>query len=1258
MLFLARSSLLRNAVAFGVSSRTARISAGSVRRNIQFRPFSSLPVLTFKDVDVEGTAAAVLARAAEDAERKAAQDDVAATSLFRVTAQYVAAGDQPQAIQQLTDQLEQGDKFSILRGITGTGKTFVMSHLIANANKPCLVLCHNKTLAAQLARELRSFLSENAVELFVSYYNHYVPESFVETTGKYIAKKSSVNAEIDALRHRATRALLTRSDVVVVASVSCIYGLGLPKEYLDSSLVLVAGSKVSWTEFAGRLESMLYVVSTGDEDFARGQYQLEEGVDGPASKTVILWPPHERFPMQIQLQHIGVDDDNSSSTCSHRVLAIRVGSQEGLTSMASIHLFPAKHHVISGNKMDKACLLIESEMRDRVRELKGESKIVEAERLQKRVTHDLYMLRVTGFCSGGENYSRHLAGRGAGQAPDTLIDYLGMGQRDWLLIVDESHVTLPQLSAMYAGDQARKRRLVKHGYRLPSALDNRPLQSSEFWGMVEQAVLVSATPSKLELGMAEREPVDMIIRPTFVCDPVIEVRPSDGQLQDLLKEVQQRALIDQRTLAVALTKRDAEDLSSYLVEHGVKSTYIHSGLTTHERSNALKALQSGEIDCLVGVNLLREGLDLPQVTLVAIMSADSEGFLRSETALFQTIGRAARNTEGKAILYAKRVTESMRKCIEETKRRRLKQQEYNEKYGRTSVTTKGSSTMSIFDLAKDEIDAEMPLEVAGRKEMRCGDAAASQFLANLPIQSSLTLRPTSESTSATLTTDHIPSSPGIYIWRDSTGGILYVGKAANLRSRVRSYHAKSARHSTRIKVMLRKATSVDFVLTPSERDALVLESNLIKHHQPPFNVLLKDDEHYPYICASCGDAYPRLFVAPRKAEGLTATQSHRYFGPYTNFNEINAILDLVEEKYDLRAASFLARHGSGSKEEYHRLFDKVMQEIFTDGGKSDGEQDSDTLKTMRSEYEQAGLLFDSKYNNCRDVVAVGKASDGDSAIVVHVLQLRDGLVAGRFSYTCQVPSGGTGEEDYGDAIQTVLMSRHYPSGEESLGGFSWFPDDVLLSHDPIDIKSLRSTLRQLRKEAGTSAKSISISTAKSKGARREVDDRVLEFASSNAKQAALEKSVGDMNVALVDGSGAMELGKLVGTEKAPSRIECYVSFVHFSANVLRRPTFHVLQILLRASNLQDVSHSQGDFTVASRVVFINGRPAPHLYRKFNVKTVQGIDDYASLEEVLERRFLRMPDNNRTEDEWSLPDLVRLTCTIEWRPSALYSLTSF
>ena len=1124
---------------------------------------------------------------------------------FQVTAPYEPTGDQPLAIQQLVNQLEQGDKYSILRGITGTGKTFVMSHVISHLNKPTLVLCHNKTLAAQLARELRSFFPDNAVELFVSYYNSYIPESFVETTGTYTAKKCSVNDEIDALRHRATRALLERRDVVVVASVSCIYGLGLPTEYLDASTAIHVNDEVVLFEFVQQLEGMLYTRPENADDMLRGNYQLSAanlfGTGATQTLILSLWPPHEKFPMRIELETVG-DVTNIKSILS-------TNASGGLASLDSLHIFPARHHVASEERVEAACLLIEQEMKERVAELTTMGKLVESSRLQQRVLNDVLLLRETGFCPGGENYSRHFAGRNEGEPPDTLIDYLKVsGGGDWLLVVDESHVTLPQLKAMYAGDRSRKERLVKHGYRLPSALDNRPLKNEEFWEQIRKCVFVSATPSKQELALTERPPVEMMIRPTFVCDPIIELRPPEGQLDDLLEEIKIRAQRQERTLALALTKRDAEDLSSYILEHDINATYIHSGLTTQERSDALKALQSGDIDCLVGVNLLREGLDLPQVSLVAILNADSEGFLRSETALLQTVGRAARNTNGKAIFYAARVTDSMQRCMDDTSRRRERQLAYNEEFNCTSISTKGSSMMSIFDLLKEEIESEQPLEIVrpGSKNPAEGVPRELQ-LVELPT-GSLSMNSTSD-----VITEHLPSKPGVYFWKDAFGKILYIGKAKKLRSRVKSYLSRSAKHSPRIKIMLAKATTVEFVLTPSERDALVLESNLIKHHQPAYNVLLKDDAAYPYICASVGDAYPRFSAVPRRQAGEKASK-YRYFGPYPQFKEINSILAEIEERYDLRAKSFGARHGSGTKQEYKELFDHVMDEVF------EGNAEGQAMVTLREEYEEASLLFGSPYNKCRDVVAIGQSTEGAKEAIVLVVQLRNGLVAGRFSYACMLPEDCQGTQDLGSVIETVLARQHYPSGSESaFGGFSFFPDEVLLQYPIESVSELKRAIKTARTEAEPDRSTvISVRHATSRGPRRQTDERAVEFAADNAKQVAIDgvlESDRQATKTSLDGTANKELASMLSLEKAPSRIECY-----------------------------DISHTQGEVPVGSRVVFINGKPAPELYRKFNIKTVEGIDDYASLEEVLQRRFSRVWVNGTgglvgQEDPWSMPDLV-------------------
>jgi excinuclease UvrABC helicase subunit UvrB/excinuclease UvrABC nuclease subunit len=939
-------------------------------------------------------------------------------------------------------------------------------------------------------------------------------------------------------------------------------------------------------------------------DLARGQYQLSQGQNWA---TISLWPPSERFPMRFDLLH----RDNNDDSDQYFISGIAHGHGTGMTPTTSTTIFPAKHHIKhSEEHFEETLQRIQEETRQRVDELRAEYKNQEADRLQQRVTQDLLLLRETGTCPGVENYSRHMALRDEGEPPDTLLDYLGLNQ-DWLLIVDESHVMLPQLKAMYGGDRARKLKLVKHGYRLPSALDNRPLRHEEFWERVPQTIFVSATPSNRELELSESGPVDMMIRPTFVCDPSIEVRPTQDQLDNLVQEIQTRAKRDERTLAIAITKRDAEDLADYLIQHGIASTYIHSGLNTHERSNALKALQNGEIDCLVGVNLLREGLDLPQVSLVAILNADAEGFLRSQTALLQTIGRAARNIDGMAILYANRITDSMQKCMDATSYRRTAQLAYNAENGKEMRSTKGSSVQSIFDLLKDQIQSEQPIEVVGSR--RTSQKATSEEM--IPVSIPLSTAENAEE----IVTDHIPSKPGVYFWKDVDGNILYIGKAKKLRSRVKSYLSPNAKHTSRIKVMLKKAKSVEFVLTPSDRDALILESNLIKHHQPLYNVLLKDDEAYPYICASIGDAYPQLSIVPRRQEGEIASR-YKYFGPYPHFAEINTILQGIEGKYDLRATSFAARHGTFNKAEYHKLFQRVLDEVF----ESKGEFGDSSLPSLRSEYEEASLLFDSAYNHCRDVVAVGKVKtdDDDSWAIVHVLQLRDGLIAGRFSYTCELGSGLATEEDYAAAIQTVLERQHYPSGAaSSKGRFSFFPDEVLLEYPltqqgTTDLKGAIRSARQLAEPDRRAT--IALRTAAKRGQRKETDARAMTLALENAQQAANERSWANTKGVIktsVDGTAMKELVSLLSLKEEPRRIECY-----------------------------DVSHTQGDVAVASRVVFIDGKPAKHLYRRFNIKTVDGVDDYASLEEVLERRFQRAWVNGEGglvdgEDPWSMPDLV-------------------
>lgn len=710
----------------------------------------------------------------------------------------------------------------------------------------------------------------------------------------------------------------------------------------------------------------------------------------------------------------------------YTISSIYHGNSKGMVPMESTTIFPAKHH-ISGTKeeFEESLKRIEDEVAERYKDLCIASKKEEADRISKRVAQDLALLRETGTCPGIENYSRHMALKDANVPPSTLLDYFGLingdddnddddeGSSDeikinddWLLVVDESHVTIPQLKAMYGGDRARKEKLVEHGYRLPSALDNRPLRSEEFWERIPQTLFVSATPSQRELDLIsnipDNEPVDMMIRPTFVCDPHIEVRPIENQLEDLVKEISDRSKRNERTLAMTVTKRDAEDLATYLIATGgVNAMYIHSGLNTHERSKALQALQSGEIDCLVGVNLLREGLDLPQVSLVAILNADFEGFLRSETALLQTIGRAARNINGKAIFYANKITRSMKKCMDATESRREAQLDYNLKNNKEMKSTQGSSTQSIFDLLKDQIDAGKQRRQALTTAKVGIDAITLPLEGGSAAVSSLypAVQSLQGSKGNNIVTDHLPSKPGVYFWKDEDENILYIGKAKKLRSRVKSYLNPGAKHSPRIRTMIQKSHSVEFILTPSDRDALILEDKLIKHHQPLYNVLLKDDESYPYICATVGDEFPSFTIVPRKLDG-GQTSEYRYFGPYPHYSEINKMLDGIEEKYSLRSIAFQARHGTMKKMEYQKIFLQALDEIFdpntdttTTASSSNisTEDKADDLAHMRTRYEEASMLFDSDSNKSRDVVAVGKSDDG-STTVIYVLQLRDGMV--------------------------------------------------------------------------------------------------------------------------------------------------------------------------------------------------------------------------------------------------------------------------
>jgi len=600
---------------------------------------------------------------------------------FDIQAPFEPKGDQPTAIKGLVKHLQGNHKYQTLLGATGTGKTHTMARVINQIGKPTLVLAHNKTLAAQLCNELREFFPDNAVEYFISYYDYYQPEAYVPVTDTYIAKTASINEEIDMLRHSATRSLFERRDVIVVASISCIYGLGIPSEYLKASIPLQVGMEVNQRQVLRDLAVIQY--TRNDLDLGRGRFRVKGDVleIGPAYEDRI-----------IRVEFFGDEID-----------AIRyVDPVTGATlqSLEAINVYPAKHFVTPDDKLEAACQAIQEELRDRLEELETAGKLLEAQRLEQRTRYDLEMLREVGYCNGVENYARHLAARPAGSPPECLIDYF---PKDWLLVIDESHVTIPQIHAMYNGDRARKMTLIEHGFRLPSAADNRPLKAEEFWQKVNQCVFVSATPGNWEVEVSEGRVVEQIIRPTGVLDPEIFVRPTDGQVDDLLGEIRERAMRNERVLVTTLTKRMAEDLTEYFDEQGVRVRYLHSEIHSIERIELIQDLRDGNFDVLVGVNLLREGLDLPEVALVAMLDADKEGVLRAERSLIQTIGRAARHVQGQAILYADNLTDSMARAINETDRRRAIQQKYNEDNGITPmaiIRKKSNAILSFLEVSR------------------------------------------------------------------------------------------------------------------------------------------------------------------------------------------------------------------------------------------------------------------------------------------------------------------------------------------------------------------------------------------------------------------------------------------------------------------------------------------------------------------------------------------------------------------------------
>ena len=627
--------------------------------------------------------------------------------MFELVSKYKPSGDQPQAIKELVTGINEGKKEQVLLGATGTGKTFTIANVIKETNKPTLVLAHNKTLAGQLYAELKEFFPNNHVEYFVSYYDYYQPEAYVPSSDTYIEKDSSINDEIDELRHAATSALINYKDVIVVASVSCIYGIGEKEEYEKNMLILTIGDKISRNKILNRLIDMTY--ERNDLDFHRGTFRVR-------GNNIDIIPVNEK----VSGIRIVLEDDIVSEICVFDPLTGVVTQNK-----KSVTVSPASHFVTSKEKLEEACNRIEKELKERLQELKNENKLIEEQRLRERTNYDLEMLRETGFCNGVENYSRHLALRDAGETPSCLIDFF---PKDFLLVVDESHVTLPQVRGMYNGDRMRKQTLVDYGFRLPSALDNRPLKFEEFEEKINLAIYVSATPGDYELERTNNKYVEQIIRPTGLLDPIIEVRKTEGQIDDIINEINERIKRNERVLITTLTIRMSEELTNYLKEMNIKVAYLHSEIKTLERLKIIHDLRSGIYDCIVGINLLREGLDIPEVSLICILDADKQGFLRSNRSLIQTIGRAARNENGKVIMYADTYSDAMNEAIKETKRRRVIQEEYNKIHGITPKTIiKDIKEVVTNDVTekKKKISKKERIEMLETLEKEMREAAAA-----------------------------------------------------------------------------------------------------------------------------------------------------------------------------------------------------------------------------------------------------------------------------------------------------------------------------------------------------------------------------------------------------------------------------------------------------------------------------------------------------------------------------------------------------
>lgn len=1169
-------------------------------------------------------------------------------------APFAPSGDQPSAVDACARLLgDRTRKYVCLRGATGTGKTYVVAHVLARDERPALVVVPNKTLAAQVARELRAYLGETRrVELFVSHFSVYVPESY--SNGRYTEKRSAVDHDLEALRHRATRALVEPGKTpVVVASVSCLYGLGLPTDYVNAALTMEVGASASGRGIDGVVDALrddlLYARVAPYLDVERGQFRVSGAPDEENCFEVTIWPPYLDAPLNARVR----GDDGTIVACESKG-----------QNTERVTIWPRVHYVTPAERLERALVSIQAELDEQIKTLRARGCAIEADRLEQRTNADLSLLRELGWCPGAEHYSRHLRGAKPEEPPVTLLDYFSYSnddasqddsqarRRDWLLVADESHVMLPQLKAMHGGDRSRKLALVGAGYRLPSALDNRPLTGEEFWERVPQALLVSATPGDVETewvgGKHSDAMVDMVVRPSGVLDPPVRVVGKENQLENLARRVVEKANAGERSLVCVLTKADTEDLSMYLNASGVRADWVHSELTAPQRAEKLSKLQRGELDCIVGAQLLREGLDLPSVSLVAILDADVPGFMRSARSLMQMAGRAARNKHGECVLYADAVTAAMREMMDEVDRRREKQHAHNVANNivpKTATLGSSTSTLSLFDVMADEIEREK--EKWAEEQLAAVTSAKNSSVDDEAVEKALkswrkrreggVVRPGPKPSDALKKVDvddgeklvaetvldaygidatHVerlrrlqrdmPSKTGVYRWIDGDGKVLYVGKAKNLRARTGNYLSPALiQSSPRHRKLLAAARTLDSVLTPGgEVDALALEARLIQRERPPLNILLKDapKPESARIILTSQDADGRLFIAKFQNE-YDATKAARIWTLPTRESAIRTMA-MLERALDLRGVSFRSRFGETAAVAQWRFASNVATMVL-DAKYDDAVQVLEergeiaaALEIRISAQEEAErgqgsrgslaalLQADSAAKHWNmDVVAA--ASSGGATCAVKIVKVRDGVIVDVLGTNVDVPNATA---DDAIAEETLAEAAQLVTEQMYLGEDADRPDIVYIPHEIAEPTNLRAALRAAGVGANVSAKGKILRH----GAAKEgtLFEALASMALENADESARATSVKSI--------AALRLKDTIGLAHSPASIEGV-----------------------------DVSHLGGQNAVTSFVRFDGGSPAPLKHRRYELSAaVTPGDDYGGITEGITARLYskgKLPD---------------------------------